>query len=140
MLVQAMLVLITIAATLGLALVRDPSLLAVALDTALMVFVNVMLVIAAYTAAMALISLFAGSARQATIWAVILWIVLSALTTWAARYYPDAAILKWFIPGAHISTLLQVNDWQSLQLAPIPILQCAMLLGIGYGLIQRRDL
>lgn len=140
MLVQALLVAITILATLGLALFRDPALLPYALDTALMVFVNVMLLLGAYTAAMALISLFAGSARQATTWAIILWIVLTALTSWIARYYPDAAVLKWFIPGAHISTLLQLNDWQTLQLAPIPILQAAMLLGIGYGLMQRRDL
>ncbi len=140
MLVQALLVLITIIATLGLVLFRDASLLPVALDTALMVFVNVMLVIAAYTAAMALISLFAGSARQATTWAIIFWIVLSVLTTWIARYYPDAVILKWLIPGAHISTLLQLNDWRSMQLAPVPLLQSVLLLGIGYGLIKRRDL
>lgn len=140
LLVQALLLAVVIGATLLLAIIRDPALLPAAVDTALMVFVNVLLVIAAYTAAMALISLFAGSARQATTWAIIFWIVLTVLTSWLARNYPDAAVLKWFIPGAHISTLLHFNNWQSLQLAPVPILQTLALLMCGLLLMARRDL
>lgn len=140
MLVQALLLALTIIATMALVAFRDAVLMPAAIDTALMVFVNVLLVIGAYTAAMAVISLFAGSARQATTWAIIFWILLTVLTRWLAHYYPDAGALKWIIPGAHISSLLQFNDWNTLQLAPVPLLQCTMLLAIGYGLMKRRDL
>jgi len=140
LLVQTLLLLLVLCATFALAIARDGSQVEAAVQAAAVVFVNVWLLLAAYTAAMALISLFAGSARQATTWAVILWIVLTALIAWLGSRFPEAAALRWTLPGAHISRLLGYNDWQSLQLSIIPLAQTIVLLTIGYICMRRRDL
>ncbi len=140
MIVQALLLALVTAATLMLAVVRNEALLVPALDTAAMVFVNLLLLIAAYTAAMAVISLFAGSARQATTWATIIWIALTVLLSWLAHRYPETANLRWLVPGAHITSLLHHNSWQALQLAIVPVVQATVLLVAGWFIINRRDL
>ena len=137
---QMWLLLLVIIATLVMVVLRDPALSAVAIETAAMVFVNVALLIAAYTAAMALISVFASSARQATTWAVILWIAIGLLIFWAGRYLPQIEALRWILPGAHIKHLLQQNSWQSLQIAFVPLLQTVGLLTAGYIAMKVRDL
>ena len=140
LLVQVLLLLLVIIATLAVVLWRDQSLAATAIDTAAMVFVNLCLLIAAYTAAMAVISLFTKSARQATTWAVILWIAIGILIFWLGRYFSYAQLLEWILPGAHIKHLLQHNSWQSLQLAIVPLLQTGALLSIGFVVMKVRDL
>lgn len=139
LMIQALLLALAILATFILAIIREPALTTPAIQTALMVFVNLILLIAAYTAAMAVISLFTTSARQATIWAIILWIAIGIAIFWLAKYIPQAEQLKWVLPGAHIKSLLHHNNWQSLQLAVIPLLQTAVLLLIGYVVMKRRD-
>lgn len=139
MMVQALLLVLAILATFALAIMRDPTLFAVAMQTAIMVFVNLILLIAAYTAAMALISLFAESARQATTYAIILWIAIGLGIYWLTKYIPEASLLKWVLPGSHIKALLHHNNWQSMQLALVPLLQTAALLLIGYLVMKRRD-
>ena len=139
MITQALLLALAILATFALAVFRDPALITPALQTAAMVFVNLILLIAAYTAAMALISLFTESARQATTWAIILWIAIGLGIYWLAKYFPEADLLKWILPGAHIKALLHHNNWQSMQLALIPLLQTTALLLIGYVVMKRRD-
>ena len=140
MIIQALLLALAIFATFILAVIRDPALVTPAIQTAVMVFVNLILLIAAYTAAMAVISLFTTSARQATIWAIILWIVIGIAIFWLSKYFPQAEQLKWALPGAHIKSLLHHNNWQSLQLAIVPLLQTGTLLLVGYVVMKRRDL
>jgi len=138
--VQSLLLAIVVAATLLLAVLRDQTLLLQAINTGAMVFANLFLLISAYTAAMAVISLFAGSARQATTWATILWIVITVLLSWLARRYPETANLRWLMPGAHISSLLHHNSWQAMQLAIVPVCQTALLLTSGWFVMKKRDL
>ncbi len=138
--VQYLLLLLVIAATVIVVVIRDQSMLPVAMETAVMVFVNLCLLIAAYTAAMAVISLFTKSARQATTWAIILWLAIGILIFWLGRYFPQADSLKWILPGAHIKHLLHHTSWQSLQLAIVPLLQTAALLTSGYIVMKVRDL
>ncbi|OED43310.1 hypothetical protein AB833_04105 [Chromatiales bacterium (ex Bugula neritina AB1)] len=140
LIVQALLLSIVTAATCILAVHRNQQLLIPALDTAAMVFVNLLLLIAAYTAAMAVISLFARSARQATTWATILWIALTVSLSWLSHRYPETTNLRWLVPGAHISSLLHHNSWQALQLAIVPGVQATVLLLLGWFIINRRDL
>ncbi|MEM7258281.1 MAG: ABC transporter permease subunit [Pseudomonadota bacterium] len=138
--IQLLLLLLVVIATLVLVVMRDPALTKVAIETAAMVFVNLALLISAYTAAMALISVFAGSARQATTWAIILWIAVGLIIFWASKYIPQADLLRWILPGAHIKYLLQQNSWQSLQIAYVPVLQTAGLLIAGLFAMKARDL
>lgn len=140
LLIQLLLLLLVVAATFVLVFLRDQTLTNIAIETAAMVFVNVALLLAAYTAAMALISVFASSARQATTWAVILWLGIGLLIAWGSRYLPQIDGLRWIIPGAHIKHLLQQNSWQSLQIAYVPLLQTLGLLAVGYMAMKVRDL
>lgn len=140
LLIQLLLLLLVITATLILVVIRDSSLTQIAVETAVMVFINLALLISAYTAAMALISVFASSARQATTWAVIVWIAVGLLIFWAGRYIPQADLLSWILPGAHIKYLLQQNGWQTLQIAYVPLLQTAGLLAAGLIAMRARDL
>ncbi len=139
-LIQLLLLALVVIATVVLVLIRDASLSTTATETAAMVFVNLALLIAAYTAAMALINVFASSARQATTWAIILWIVIGLIIFWVGRYVQQAELLRWILPGAHIKFLLQQNSWQSLQIAFVPLLQTIGLLGTGYIAMRMRDL
>lgn len=138
--VQLSLLLLVVIATLVLVLLRDQTLADIAIETAAMVFLNVALLLAAYTAAMALISVFANSARQATTWAIILWITIGLFILWSSRYLPQIDSLRWILPGAHIKYLLQQNSWQSLQIAYVPLLQTLGMLIVGYISMKVRDL
>jgi len=140
LLVQALLLAFVLAATVALVVYRDASLLTPAVETAGMVFINFLCLIAAYTAAMAVISLFAKSARQATTWATILWIVISLLLSWLASRYPQTAALQWLMPGAHISSLLTQNSWDALRWTTVPLLQTFALLTGGWLIMRSRDL
>jgi ABC-type transport system involved in multi-copper enzyme maturation permease subunit len=139
-LIQLLLLALVVTAIVVTVYIRGASLTSTSLETAVMVFINLALLIAAYTAAMALINVFAASARQATTWAIILWILIGLLIVWAGRYVPEAELLRWLLPGAHIKHLLQQNSWQSLQIAYVPLLQTMGLLAAGYAAMKVRDL
>lgn len=138
--VQALFLACLVAATFAIATLRDNSLVTPALETAAMVFVNLLFIIVVFTAAMALISLFTTSARQAIVWAIIAWIVVLITIYTLTRYYPPASNLKWMLPGSHIKSLLYYSNWQSMQLAIVPLAQSAVLLLTGYVVMKRRDL
>lgn len=140
MIVQALFLAVLVTATFAIATLRDQTLVVPAMDAAAMVFVNLLFLIAAFTAAMALISLFTTSARQAIVWAVILWILATLLIWILTKYVPAASNLSWLLPGAQIKSLLYYNNWQSMQLAIIPLAQAAALLITGYVVMKRRDL
>lgn len=140
LIIQLVLIAATVACTIGLALWRDPAQLAMALQIAGTVLVNLLVVVAPYIAAMAVVSICAGSARQATIWAVILWIVLSLLITWVTHRFPDFVGLRWILPGAQIPSMLGTTSADALGLAPVALLQTAALLLVGRTIMSRIDL
>ena len=69
-------------------MIRDASQLLPALHLSAIVLVNLMLVLLPYIALMAWVSSMARSARQATTYAVIIWIVCSLLTGWLSTPVP----------------------------------------------------
>ena len=141
LLCQFILVCAALASVTVVIMIRDVALLSTVMKSLPVILCNIMLVILPYTALMALLSLFAKSARQATVLAVIVWIVMTILISWLhSRFAQLPAETGLIIPGAQIPLLLQYNDWQSLRLAFIPIVQTAVLLLIGYGVFSRSDL
>ena len=139
LLVLFFLIIIALATTLVVVMMRDSSLLLPALNLSAIVLVNLMLVLLPYTALMAWVSSMARSARQATIYAVIIWIVCSLLTGWLSRQFPELRILDMVLPGSQVSTLLTLSGWKTLSLAFIPIVQMAILLFFGRMIMQRSD-
>ena len=139
LLVLFFLIVIALATTLVLVIMRDASQLLPALHLSAIVLVNLMLVLLPYTALMAWVSSMARSARQATTYAVIIWIICSLLTGWLSRQFPELRILDMVLPGSQVSSLLGLSGWKTLSLAFIPIVQTAILLFFGRMIMQRSD-
>jgi len=140
MLIQLMLIILTLLAVIALASSRDMSLLLPSITTSLLVLVNLVIVLLPYTAAMALLSLQANSARQASIFAVILWTLVSIVITIVNMNFPQLSGLNWILPGSQIASLINTQGLSSLALAPIPLLQTVVILFFGNVLMNRSAL
>jgi|TARA_R110000851_G_scaffold90253_3_gene196911 ABC-type transport system involved in multi-copper enzyme maturation permease subunit len=140
MLIQFMLIILTLLATIALASSRDISLLLPSITTSLLVMVNLVIILLPYTAAMAVLSLQANSARQASIFAIILWAVVSIVIAIVNMNFPQLSWLNWCLPGSQIASLINTQGLSSLALAPIPLLQTAVILFVGKVLMSRSAL
>lgn len=140
MLVQLMFILVTMSTTLALAAYRDPSILGTELDRALIIIINLMIVLLPFTALMALASVLARSGRQAILFAVISLIVVWLALGYLSNYLPDAQLLHWVMPWSQILPLMRQQAWDTLQLAPIPLMQTCVLLLVGWMLMRRVNL
>ena len=138
-LILFMLILLALLTTVALVLLRDATLILPALQLSLILTVNLILVLLPYTALMAWVSSMARSARQATLYAIIIWIVFSLFTGWLSSRYPGLWGLDKVLPGAQIPSLLQLSGWNTLSLSYIPIIQTIVLLGLGRLMMQRSD-
>ena len=133
-------ILATLASVLGIVAFRSIDQLPQALADSPVIIVNLILVLAPYIALMALVSILARSARQATIFALIIWLAVSFLVSYLKAYFPDLHLLEWVLPGSQISDLILLSNWQTLALAPVPIVHTFVLLCIGAVVMKRRDL
>ena len=139
MLILFMLILLALLTTLMLILMRDESLLIASLRLSFILLVNLLLVLLPYTALMAWVSSMARSARQATLYAVIIWIVCSIVTGWLSSKFPGLWGLDKVLPGAQVSGLLHLSGWNTLSLAYLPIIQTIVLLFLGRMMMHRSD-
>jgi len=139
-LIQLVMVLMTVSTVLGLIAYKAPDNLPVALSEVPVVVVNLALVLLPYVALMALVSVLAKSARQATIFAIIGWIILWFLLGYIQSKFGPFPILDWVLPGSQLSSLVRLGSWDTLSLAPIPLLHTVVLLGLGWIAIRRCDL
>lgn len=139
-LIQLLIILVTIATVLGLVAYKSPEKLPVALSEAPVVIVNLALVLLSYVALMALVSVLVKSARQATMLAIVGWILLWFLIGYVQNNFGPFPVLDWVLPGSQLSTLVRLGSWDTLSLAPIPIAQTVVLLGLGWFAIRRCDL
>ena len=134
-----LLIIVALITTVMLAVVRDSALLIPALQLSIILLVNLVIVLMPYTALMAWVSSMARSARQSTLYAVIVWIVCSIATGWLASRFPGLWGLDYVLPGAQISSLLKLSGWDTLSLAYLPLIQTAVLLFLGRLMMQRSD-
>ena len=140
MVTQTVLILATLLTTLALAMFRDASLLSAALNNAMAITVNLIIVLLPFTAMMAALSATVKTARQVTVWAILIWSFLSGIIGGLSSYLPALNNLKVLIPGFQMSGLAQLSEWQALQLAYIPLLQTLVLLGVGRWIMSRQTL
>jgi ABC-type transport system involved in multi-copper enzyme maturation permease subunit len=140
MAVQGILIFATAISTLALILYRDASLFSSALGDLLVILVNVTLAVLPFTAMMAALSARVKSPRQATLWAILIWTFLAGIISGFAYYLPALEFFKCLIPGYQLSDLAQRSEWQTLQLAYIPLLQSLVLLALGRWVMARQAL
>lgn len=138
--IQILLVAVTLLSVLALVAYYSPDKLAGALTSAPVVFVNLLLVLLPYVAMMALLSILARSARQATLLAIVAWTVISIAIAFAQSRYGPIPALDWILPGSQIGNLLRLDGWDTLNLAPVPLLHTAVLLLAGWFVMRRVDL
>lgn len=138
--IQGVLILATLSTTLALVIYRDGDLLPAAMNSATAIAVNLMLVLLPFTAMMAALSATVKSARQSTVWAILIWFFLSGIISGLSYYLPGLGIMKILIPGYQMSQLAKLSEWQTLQLAYIPLLQTVVLLSIGRWIMARQTL
>ncbi|MCW3172393.1 ABC transporter permease [Shewanella subflava] len=138
--IQGCLILITLIATTLLVMNRDTGLLMPAVNTALIIFANLLIVVLPYIATMALLSLIANSARQASIFAIILWIIVSIIITLVNVKFSGFEILRYLLPGSQLSSMVNTQGLAAFAYAPIPLIQTAVILIIGRIVMQRSAL
>ncbi len=140
MVIQALWISAAAFSTLGLTLTRDPSLLSFAIPDLPILIVNLILVVLPFTAMMAALSAKVKSTRQATLWAILIWMFLAGIISSLAYYLPVLAFLKCLIPGYQLSDMAQLSGWRTLSLAYIPLLQSLILLILGRWIMARQAL
>ena len=138
MALQAILICATAFSVLVLVVYRDISLFITALPDFAVIIVNVTLAVLPFTAMMAALSAKVKSARQATLWAILIWTFLAGIISGLAYYLPVLDVFKYLIPGYQLSDLAQLSEWQTLQLAYIPLLQSLVLLALGRWIMARQ--
>jgi SNF family Na+-dependent transporter len=69
---------------------------------------------------MAALSAKVKSARQAILWAILIWTFLAGIISGFAYYLPALDFFKFLIPRNQLSDLAQLSEWQTLQLAYFP--------------------
>lgn len=140
MLIQLLLIFGSLSGAVILALYRDINLMPEAFNSALAILVNLFIVLLPFTAMMAALSARVKSARQATIWAILIWVFMAGLINLLSSYLPILENLRILVPGYQVSALSKLTEWDTLQLAFIPILQTTVLLSMGRWIMQRQSL
>ncbi len=140
MFIMLSVVLATLATVLFTIALNSADQLPQALRSAPAIIVNLLLVLAPFIALMAMVSVIAKSARQATLFAVILWILASLLRFVLTLNFPEVTLLQWILPGSQIRELYFLAEWDALALAPVPLIHTLVLLSIGALIMRRRDL
>ncbi len=137
---QALLICATAISILLLVLYRDVTLFSSALLALFIITINVILAVLPFTAMMAVLSITVKSPRQATLWAILIWTFFAGIISGLAYYLPALDFFKLLIPGNQLSDLAQLSEWQTLQLAYIPLLQSLVLLALGRWMMARQAL
>lgn len=140
MVIQALWISATTFSTFALTLTRDASLFSFALPDLPILIVSLILAVLPFTAMMAALSAKVKSARQATLWAILIWMFLAGIISSLAYYLPALIFLKCLIPGYQLSDMAQLSGWQTLSLAYIPLLQSLILLILGRWIMARQAL
>ncbi|HFD12552.1 MAG TPA: hypothetical protein ENJ32_08810 [Crenotrichaceae bacterium] len=140
MLIQTILMLVTLLSTLVLVVFRESALVSPGLNSILAILVNLSIVVMPFTALMAVLSAALKSSRQATIWGILILSFLSGIIGILSNQLPLLAYLKVLIPGYQLTELGRLAQWESLQLAYIPVLQTIVLLAIGRWIMGRQSL
>ena len=139
-LIQLGLVLATLASVLIVVALQLPERLADAFAAAPGIVLNLVVTVLPWIALMALCSALSRSPRQATLFAVVAWIVVSLALSLARDAFGPLAAFDHVMPGSRIAALRGTDGSGTLALAAPPLLQTLVLLALGLLVFARRDL
>ena len=139
-LIQLGLVLVTLASVLAVVAVQAPERLADAFAAAVPAAASLFALLLPFVALMALCSALARSARQATLLAVVFWIVVSVALGLARDAFGPLAAFEHVLPGSESARLRASSGAGALAHAPVSLVQTLVLLALGLLVFRRRDL
>lgn len=138
--IQLLMIVATLASVLLVVAINSPDNLSASFQESPIVVLNLALVLLPYVALMALVSVLAKSARQATLFAIVGWIILWILIGYIQSRFGPFGLLDWVLPGSQLSSLLRLYGSDTFSLLPIPVIHTVILLALGWLAIQRADL
>ncbi len=138
MLVQALLIGLSLLATLALAAWRLGDLPVSALNAALVIWLNLLIVLMPFTALMALCSAVVRSSRLAISLAIVSMGVLAGLLGYLVWHFPALRGVLEYLPGAQLPVLLGAQGWDTLKHCGLPLLQALLLLIAGRFVMQEK--
>ncbi len=137
-LVQALLIGLSLLATLALAAWRLGELPGAAVNAALVIWLNLLIVLMPFTALMALCSALVRSSRMAISLAIVSVGVLAGLLGYLVWHFPDLRGVLEYLPGAQLPMLLGAQGWDTLKHSGLPLMQALVLLIAGRFVMQEK--
>jgi ABC-type transport system involved in multi-copper enzyme maturation permease subunit len=138
LLIQTCLIVITLAITYFLLLLNGSPLWLEGLQIMPLLLLNLVLVICPFIALMSLLSVVMNSVRMASLMAVIILLLGGLIVNFSASYLPFLSLLNYWIPGAQIAQMAQLNPTAALFTLWNPAMQTLGFLVLGYGLFKRQ--
>lgn len=138
--IQLLAIFVTAATVIALIAIYNPDRVSSALSEIPIVMLNLALVLLPVAALMALASVLSRSARRATLWVIIGWIVAWFVLGYIQYSVGLPELLQWVLPGSQRSSLVMLRGSDTLSLAPIPLVQTIVLLVLGWIAMQRCEL
>ncbi len=138
MLVQALLLGLSLLATLALAAWRVGELPIAAVNAALVIWLNLLIVLMPFTALMALCSALVKSSRLAISLAIVSMGGVAGLLGYLVWHFPDLRSVLGYLPGAQLPMLLGAQGWDTLKHSVLPLLQTLVLLTAGRFVMQEK--
>lgn len=138
MLVQALLLGLSLLATLALAAWRVGELPIAAVNAALVIWLNLLIVLMPFTALMALCSALVKSSRLALSLAIVSMGGVAGLLGYLVWHFPDLRSVLGYLPGAQLPMLLGAQGWDTLKYSGLPLLQTLVLLTAGRFVMQEK--
>ncbi|MEE9424949.1 MAG: hypothetical protein V3V18_08200, partial [Methylococcales bacterium] len=102
--------------------------------------VNLLIILLPFTALMAALSAAFNSARQSTMWAILILIFSAGIINLLSSYLPTLDIMKIFVPGYYSDELAHLAEWEPLQLAYVSLFQTVVFLALGRWIMMRQSL
>jgi ABC-type transport system involved in multi-copper enzyme maturation permease subunit len=138
LLIQTCLIVITLAITYLLLLLNGSPLWLEGLQIMPLLLLNLVLVICPFIALMSLLSVVMNSVRMASLLAIIILLLGGLIVNVFASYLPFLSLLNYWIPGAQIAQMAQLNPTEAIFTLWNPAMQTLGFLVLGYGLFKRQ--
>ncbi|TKB49409.1 ABC transporter [Ferrimonas sediminicola] len=139
MTIQLLMILASLAGTLGLAIYKGAALLPL-LGQSTLVTLNLLLVVLPFTATMALLSLLAKSGRQAVVLATLFWLMLPLATGLLSMAWQPLEHLLLLVPGGQIKELMVMTPAAALTTGWQPLTQTLLMLVLARQTLERSSL
>ncbi len=140
LMVQLLLISLSLAATLAMAVWRTGELPLAALSACLVILLNLMVILLPFTALMALCSALVRSNRLAISLAIVSLGVITGLAGYLVWQFPRLYAVLEYLPAAQLPAVLAEQGWSTLSHAGLPLAQSAVLLLLGRVVMQEKSL